>query len=92
MLKIRTGSPAPERKASSEHEPSTSINDAIEDLDKMKEVQQQSDIEFVKKEVQDITQKTAKKFDALDSLLAKTEKAEISMQHQNQQMKSYLRK
>lgn len=92
LLKIRTGSPAPERKGSSDQAPSTSINDALEDLDKMKEVEQQSDVEFVKKEVEDISKNAAKKFDALDSLLAKTEKAEISMQHQNQQMKNYLRK
>lgn len=64
----------------------------MDDLDKMKQVEQQSEWEFAKAEAQDIKQKTAKKFDALDSLLAKTEKAELSMQHQNQQMKSYLRK
>lgn len=58
----------------------------------MKEVQQQSDMQFVKSQAQDINQKVAKNFDALDSLLAKAESAELSLQHQNKQMKGYLRK
>ena len=94
LLKIRSGSPAPpqDRKSSTENVPTTSINDALEDLDKMKETQLQSDVEFAKKEMEDVTKKAAKKFDALDSLLAKAEKAELSMQHQNKQMKDVLRK
>lgn len=69
----------------------------------MKEVQQQSDVEFVnqelsrgvdsaKREASDITQKASKNLDALDRLLQKTETAQMSMEHQNKQMKSYLRK
>ena len=93
MLRIRSGSPAPpEASASNGQAPSSSINDALDDLDKMKEVQVQSDIQFAKGQVQEIGQKASKNLDALDRLLAKTEQAETSMQHQNQQMKNYLRK
>lgn len=51
-----------------------------------------SDTQFVKKQAQDINQKVAKNFDALDSLLSKAENAEMALQNQNKQMKSYLRK
>lgn len=95
LLRIRTGSPAPseDRASTSSHEvPSCSINNALDDLDKMKDVQNMSDLQFAKKEVSDFNSKATKNISALDSLLAKTEKAQMSMEHQNQQMKSHLRK
>lgn len=58
----------------------------------MKDIEQMSDTQFVKKQAQDINQKVAKNFDALDSLLSKAENAEMALQNQNKQMKSYLRK
>lgn len=58
----------------------------------MKETEQMSDMQFAKKQAQDINQKVTKNFDALDSLLAKAESAEISLQNQNKQMKGMLRK
>lgn len=93
MLRIRTGSPAPAQdraSTSNGQAPTSSINDALDNLDQIKEMQQ--DTEFVKKQVQDINQKVTKNFDALDSLLAKAESAELSMQHQNKQMKKALGK
>lgn len=51
-----------------------------------------SDVQFVKKQAHDINQKVAKNMDSLDRLLEKSENAELSLQHQNKQMKSYLRK
>jgi outer membrane protein OmpA-like peptidoglycan-associated protein len=94
-LKIRTGSPAPpEDRAGSANgqAPSSSINDALEDLDQMKEVQQQSDIQFAKNQAADITQKASKNLDALDRLINKAENAQMSLESQNQQMKKYLKK
>lgn len=58
----------------------------------MKEIDQMSDVQFVKKQAHDINQKVAKNMDSLDRLLEKSENAELSLQHQNKQMKSYLRK
>ena len=94
MLRIRTGSPAPpeDRAAPNGQVPSCSINDALDDLDKMKEVQQQSDVQFAKKQVQDISQKASKNLDALDRLINKAETAQISLESQNQQMKKHLKK
>lgn len=94
-MRIRTGSPAPsEDRASSSADaaPSCSINEALDTLDQMKEVEQQSDYQFAKKQVQDINSKISKNTDALDRLLSKAENAELSMEHQNKQMKSHLRK
>lgn len=95
MLKIRSASPAPsEGRASTSNgqAPQGSINDALDNLDQMKDIEQMSDTQFVKKQAQDINQKVAKNFDALDSLLSKAENAEMALQNQNKQMKSYLRK
>lgn len=95
MLKIRTGSPGPpEESASSSNGsvPQSSINDALDNLDEMKSNDQMSNLDFVKKDIEDTTRQARKNMSALDSLLAKTEKAEISLQSQNQQMKSILRK
>lgn len=49
-------------------------------------------VQCTKRQAQDINQKVAKNMDALDSLLSKAENAELSLQHQNKQMKSYLSK
>ena len=57
----------------------------------MKEIEQQSDMEFVKNQSIDIGTKINKNMSALDSLLAKSEKAEISLQQQNKQMSKFLR-
>jgi hypothetical protein len=94
LLKIRTGSPAPpeERGTANGQAPSCSINGALDDLDKMKEIEQQSDIQFVKNQTQDISQKASKNLDALDRLINKAETAQISLESQNQQMKKHLRK
>lgn len=58
----------------------------------MKRVEKQSDYQFAKEQVQGIDQKSQKNLDALDRLISQSETAEISLQKQNQQMKSYLRK
>lgn len=57
----------------------------------MKEVDSQSDVQFAKNQTIDITSKISKNMDALDSLLMKSEKAEMSLQHQNKQMSKFLR-
>ena len=57
----------------------------------MKEVNNQSDLEFARNQKIDIASKISKNNDALDSLLAKSERAEISMQQQNKQMSKFLR-
>lgn len=96
LLKMssRSASPAPGDHASSStgETSKNSINDALDNLDQMKEVQQQSNMEFMKQQVEGINHKTEKNLDALDRLLSKTESAELTLQHQNQQIKSYLRK
>lgn len=55
----------------------------------MKEIEQQSEI--VKNQSIDISSKINKNMSALDSLLAKSEQAEISLQQQNKQMSKFLR-
>ncbi|CRK86614.1 CLUMA_CG000451, isoform A [Clunio marinus] len=95
LLKIRSGSPAPSEdrgSTSNGQAPTSNINDAIETLDQMKEVEGQSDIQFAKKQSQDINQKVSKNLDALDRLISKAENAELSLQHQNKQMKGFLNK
>lgn len=57
----------------------------------MKEIQQQSDATFAKNQVIDISSKINKNMDALDSLLDKSERAEMSLQQQNKQMSKFLR-
>jgi hypothetical protein len=57
----------------------------------MKEVNNQSDFQFAKNQTIDIASKISKNNDALDSLLAKSERAEMSLQHQNKQMSKFLR-
>lgn len=57
----------------------------------MKEVQQQSDVKFAQNQAIDISSKINKNMDALDSLLAKSERAELSLQQQNKQMSKFLR-
>ncbi|XP_070490322.1 uncharacterized protein [Chironomus tepperi] len=99
LLRSRTSSPAPpdnrqaqdNQPAPNGDAPSTSINDALETLDQMKEVNNQSDAEFAKNQKIDIASKVSKNMDALDSLLAKSERAEMSLQHQNKQMSKFLR-
>jgi hypothetical protein len=96
-LKIRTASPAPSEdrvaaeSTSNGDAPAGSINEALDNLDQMKEVNQQSDVKFAKNQAIDITSKINKNMDALDSLLMKSEKAEISLQQQNKQMSKFLR-
>lgn len=92
MLRIRTGSPAPPENRGNGAAPTCSINDALDDLDHMKEVNEQSDLQFVKSQTQDISQKAGKNLDALDRLIGKAETAQISLEKQNQEMKSYLKK
>lgn len=57
----------------------------------MKEIEQQSDMQFAKNQSIDISSKINKNMSALDSLLAKSEQAEISLQQQNKQMSKFLR-
>ena len=57
----------------------------------MKEVSNQSDAEFARNQKIDIASKVSKNMDALDSVLAKSERAEMSLQHQNKQMSKFLR-
>lgn len=99
LLRSRTSSPAPpdnrqaqdNQQASNGDVPSTSINSALDNLDQMKEVNNQSDAAFARNQAIDISSKVSKNMDALDSLLAKSERAEMSMQHQNKEMKKFLR-
>ncbi|CAG9809304.1 unnamed protein product [Chironomus riparius] len=98
LLRSRTSSPAPPENRQAQDQPapngdapSTSINDALDNLDKMKEVNNQSDYEFAKNQTIDIASKVSKNMDALDSLIARSEQAEMSMQNQNKQMKKFLR-
>lgn len=91
LLKLR-GSPAPERKnpggeGTSAEDNKNDINDALDNLEQMKEHEAQSDIQFVK---QDINTKITSHLGALDSLINKAEMAQNSMAAQNKQMKSYL--
>lgn len=93
MLRIRTGSPAPPDQAEANDQvPSSSINGALDDLDKMKNAEMQSELQSAKKQMEVIGQKAAKNLDALDRLIDKTETAQMSLDSQNQQMKKHLRK
>lgn len=96
-MKIRSGSPAPPDRAASDapppsNEPSTSsINNALDNLDEMKETQQQTNLQYAKQQALDINQKVRKSLGGLDRLLAKTEQAEVSLQNQNQQLEDILK-
>lgn len=57
----------------------------------MRDNQQQSNVKFVQNQAIDISSKMNKNMDALDSLLAKSEKAEMSLNHQNKQISKFLR-
>lgn len=95
MLKIRSDSPARDEASTSAANGEAkrgSINDALNDLETMKNVEEQSDLQFAKNTVIDINQQVSKNFDALDSLINKAESAELSLQRQNKQMKSYMKK
>lgn len=74
------------------HKPSegNSINDALETLDEMKTVENQTDVQFAKKTTIDIRNKVSSQLGKLDSLLSKTENAQISLQNQNKDMKKML--
>lgn len=102
-MRIRTASPAPAAESESAetstvpHEPvpttsSSDINTALDDLEKMKEIEGQSDLEIVKNQAIDIEEKATKSLSALDRLISKAESAQMAMESQRQQMKSYLKK
>lgn len=96
-MKIRTGSPAPpenrdDPSTSNGQVPVSSVNDALENLDEMKNIEGQSDLQFAKQQAQDIQGKATKNLDALDRLINKAEQAEVSLKNQNQQIKNFLRK
>lgn len=67
-----------------------SINDALETLDEMKTNENQTDVQFGKKSSIDIKSKVTSQLSKLDSLLMNTEKAHMSMQSQNKDMKKVL--
>lgn len=103
MLKIRTSSPAPAAENENAEEPavneppvpttsSADINTALDDLEKMKQIEGQSDLEFAKNQAIDIEEKATKSFSALDRLISKAESAQLAMESQRQQMKNYLKK
>ena len=94
MLKIRSDSPSRDEASTSDNGGGKrgSINDALDDLETMKNIEGQSDLQFAKNTAIDINQQVSKNFDALDSLINKAESAELSLQRQNKQMKSYLKK
>jgi hypothetical protein len=96
LLKIRNASPAPGENSDGNNEPSTSapsdINTALDDLEKMKEIEGQSDAQFAKNQAIDIGEKATKNLSALDRLIAKAETAQLAMESQNKQMREYLKK
>lgn len=57
----------------------------------MKETQQQTNLQYAKKQALDINQKVRKSLGGLDRLLAKTEQAEVALQNQNQEMDELLK-
>jgi hypothetical protein len=69
---------------------SSSINDGIDDLDKMKANEQATNIEVIKQTKLDMDKKVTSQLDKLDSLINKAENAQYSMKHQNQQMKKFM--
>ncbi|CAO1383220.1 unnamed protein product [Diamesa hyperborea] len=93
LLKIRSDSPSRDEASTSANGEAKrgSINDALDDLETMKNVEAQSDLQFAKNAAIDINHQVSKNFDALDSLINKAETAELSLQRQNKQMKSYLK-
>lgn len=68
-----------------------SINDALDTLDEMKNVNEESKISFMKQSSIDVKNKVTSQLDKLDSLLRKSENAEIAMQKQNNDMKQMLK-
>lgn len=93
-MRIRTASPAPSEDGASTSNgqaPQSSINDALDNLDEMKLVESQSNVQFAKGQAQNINQKLGKNLDALDSLLAKADRADIALQQQNKQLKGLLK-
>lgn len=68
------------------------INEANEALESLKLGELETDVSVAKRSVRDVGQKVTRQLDALDSLINKAERAEASMNYQNQQMKKSLNK
>ena len=69
-----------------------SINDALDNLESMKEMENASDVKVIKQSAVDVGQKVTSHLDKLDSLINKAENAQYSMAHQTKQMKAMTRK
>lgn len=94
LIKIRPGSAGGSTAdLNGDGEPEKNdINTAIEALEDMQQAEADSTVTAAKKSMHEVGRKLSSHFDALDSLLMKTERAEASMRHQNQQMKKHLDK
>lgn len=102
FLKIRTASPAPaEGEAAAAPAPvpaepvpttSSDINSGLDNLERMQQIEGQTELEFVKDQMIENEEKAKTNLSALDRLLSKAESATAAMESQRQQMRNYLKK
>ena len=77
--------------SSSAQDAALTVNDGIEALTQMGENEAMSTTEQARATKLDLDKKLTSHMDKLDSLINKAERAEISMEKQNKQMKGFLR-
>lgn len=72
-------------------DPDLTVNDGIAALDQMEANQRMNTMEQVNATKSELDKKMTSHLDKLDSLINKAERAEMSMEAQNKQMKGFLR-
>lgn len=82
---------AGEAGASSSKDPDLTVNDGIAALEQMDAQEKMTTGGQARATKLDLDKKLTSHLDKLDSLINKAEKAEISMEKQNKQMKGFLR-
>lgn len=67
------------------------VNDGINALDAIEAGNSMSTTEQIRATKLDLDKKMSSNLDKLDSLINKAERAEMSLEHQNKQMKGFMR-
>lgn len=81
----------PTAASSSKQDPDLTVNDGIDALTEIEAGEKMTTTEQVRATKLDLNKQMTSHLDKLDSLINKAEKAEISMEKQNKQMKGFLR-
>lgn len=72
-------------------DPNLTVNDALNTLDAIEGQNSMGTTEQIRATKLDLDKKLTSQMDKLDSLINKAERAEMSMEHQNKQMKGFMR-